>query len=74
MNNGGKGGVDTSSEQAELVSKSFNVSCEYDGHGSIAYGADWGYRSKQSQTDSDVIVSCSFYDKGLHVWTPPKGV
>ncbi|MDA9097746.1 hypothetical protein N9L76_02300 [bacterium] len=74
VNNGGKGGVDTSSEQAELVSKSFNVSCEYDGHGSIAYGADWGYRSKQSQTDSDVIVSCSFYDKGLHVWTPPKGV
>jgi diphthamide biosynthesis protein 7 len=48
------------------------VSCAYDGHASIAYGADWGWRGagEGSYSAPDVVVSCSFYDKGLHVWSP----
>ena len=48
------------------------VSCAYDGHASIAYGADWGWRGagEGSAAAPDVVVSCSFYDKGLHVWSP----
>lgn len=53
----------------------------YEGHGSIAYGADWGWRcgggggcgegaSEDEEGVEDVVVSCSFYDKGLHVWSP----
>ena len=52
---------------------SLRASCVYDGHASIAYGADWGWRGGRSR--GDVVVSCSFYDKGLHVWTPtPRDV
>ena len=44
------------------------VATAYDGHGSIAYGADW-FRGRRG-VGEDVVVSCSFYDKGLHVWSP----
>ena len=64
-----------------------NVVRSYEGHGSIAYGADWGWRrgggdgggramkrkegeAVMDDDDDDVVVSCSFYDKGLHVWSP----
>jgi diphthamide biosynthesis protein 7 len=86
----------------------------YEAHGSIAYGADWGWRGDDGDGDDDdddddddgsdgssdldssrgtpsnellkspggtfhrageatktsVIVSCSFYDRGLHCWSP----
>ena len=58
--------------ESELVAGSLRASPAYDGHASIAYGADWGWRGGISRRD--VVVSCSFYDKGLHVWTPtPRG-
>ena len=47
---------------------SLSVAFQYGGHGSIAYGADWGW--KRGGAPEDVVVSCSFYDKGLHVWSP----
>lgn len=47
---------------------SLSVAFRYEGHGSIAYGADWGW--KRGGAPEDVVVSCSFYDKGLHVWSP----
>ena len=56
---------------------SLRASCVYDGHASIAYGADWGWRGagEGSYSAPDVVVSCSFYDKGLHVWSPtPRDV
>jgi diphthamide biosynthesis protein 7 len=55
-----------------IASSGLRVSCAYDGHASIAYGADWGWRGagEGSYSAPDVVVSCSFYDKGLHVWSP----
>ena len=47
---------------------SLSAAFRYGGHGSIAYGADWGW--KRGGVTEDVVVSCSFYDKGLHVWSP----
>ena len=52
---------------------SYEVVASYSGHGSIAYGADWA----RGQSDDDdtaaagVVVSCSFYDRGLDVWRAP---
>ena len=57
---------------SEIAAGGLRVSCAYDGHASIAYGADWGWRGagEGSAAAPDVVVSCSFYDKGLHVWSP----
>ena len=69
----GKVGDESSDEGAdasvlpEIDSGTLRTVCAYDGHGSIAYGADWGWKRGGKE---DVVVSCSFYDKGLHVWSP----
>ncbi len=54
----------------------------YGGHGSIAYGADWfrlpagghgdgSHRGGDGMTTPrDVVATCSFYDRLLHVWSP----
>lgn len=45
------------------------VVCDYKGHNSLAYGADW--RRNSSNADSELTVAtCSFYDRSLHVWKP----
>lgn len=36
----------------------------YRGHGSIAYGVDWRRDGRDN-----VLASCSFYDKDLHLWS-----
>ncbi|KAK4054768.1 hypothetical protein OIV83_000692 [Microbotryomycetes sp. JL201] len=40
----------------------------FDGHESLAYGADWSHGLKDRQ-GRDVITSCSFYDHLMHVWS-----
>jgi hypothetical protein len=56
---------------------------EYKGHESIAYGADW-FRGSLADVEAasgtacqgsaalpaDVVATCSFYDRRLHLWSP----
>lgn len=60
---------------------SLEVVEQYNGHGSIAYGADWvvedGSGSTSSTADGEdkavrppLVVTCSFYDQMLHMWSP----
>jgi diphthamide biosynthesis protein 7 len=37
------------------------VLVRYSGHGSMAYGVDWCHHGR-------AVVSCSFYDRSLHLW------
>lgn len=48
----------------------------YNKHGSLAYGVDWCSQSTQHIEEEklqsclpNVVASCSFYDKLLHIWT-----
>ena len=47
---------------------------EYSEHESLAYGADWvnGVEVEVDGIVHDVIVTCSFYDHLLKVWSLPK--
>lgn len=38
----------------------------FDGHHSLAYGADWS-RAELDKADS-LISTCSFYDHEMHIW------
>ena len=67
--------------------KTSTVQCHYQQHGSLAYGCDWqGVDSVHRLSDmmdgcmneetaetpsANVIASCSFYDKTVHIWTQP---
>lgn len=45
---------------------SAEIAARFDGHESLAYGADWcGATNDQGE---DVVASCSFYDHSLKVW------
>ena len=39
----------------------------HDGHGSMAYGADWF--SGDAVESKCLVASCSFYDNLVHVWS-----
>ncbi|PWN45278.1 WD40 repeat-like protein [Ceraceosorus guamensis] len=40
----------------------------FEEHQSLAYGCDWISRSKLDRKADDLVASCSFYDRRLHVW------
>ncbi|XP_043813434.1 diphthine methyltransferase homolog isoform X2 [Manihot esculenta] len=44
----------------------------YGKHGSLAYGADWQRRelAQEDKQKSNVVATCSFYDRLLRVWMP----
>ncbi|XP_059059171.1 diphthine methyltransferase isoform X1 [Achroia grisella] len=44
-----------------LEEQAITVVCEYLGHDSIAYGADWQY------SEDSLVATCSFYDCKLHI-------
>jgi diphthamide biosynthesis protein 7 len=75
---GGGDFVHDSDDESVFRGGALNVLRSYQGHKSIAYGADWGWRGggggggaeEEEEREEDVVVSCSFYDKGLHVWSP----
>lgn len=45
------------------------VSVLYAGHGSFVYGADW-FRGVTAPGQPDLVATCAFYDKSLHLWSP----
>eukprot|EP00042_Codosiga_hollandica_P037487 m.295448 g.295448 ORF g.295448 m.295448 type:complete len:247 (-) comp55152_c0_seq1:68-808(-) len=43
------------------------IRAHYQGHSSLAYGADWSRTPKTPHT----VATCSFYDHALHLWSFP---
>ena len=39
----------------------------FDGHSSLAYGADWS-RLPPGAGHESIVATCSFYDHSMHVW------
>lgn len=50
----------TGDEQGSEIIKRF------EGHSSLAYGADWC--SLPPTSEGSLVVSCSFYDHQMHLW------
>ena len=42
------------------------VVTRFDGHTSLAYGADWS--RLQADEGENLVGTCSFYDHTMHVW------
>ncbi|KAI8460072.1 WD40-repeat-containing domain protein [Phakopsora pachyrhizi] len=40
----------------------------YNGHSSLAYGADWGETVLMNGKSSTIVGSCSFYDRSIQAW------
>jgi diphthamide biosynthesis protein 7 len=43
-----------------------DIVSRFDGHGSLAYGADWSRLPGTNQ--GSLVATCSFYDHSMHVW------
>lgn len=61
-----------------LTDSNLEIVAHYDKHESLAYGVDWhhssfvpaGYRQDEAgKQDVRTIISCSFYDKSVQLWT-----
>jgi len=53
-------------KQESNLDKLWEVKTRFDGHTSLAYGADWSYG--ESDDSKSLIASCSFYDHSMHLW------
>jgi diphthamide biosynthesis protein 7 len=42
------------------------VATRFDGHTSLAYGADWS--RLPADQEGSLVATCSFYDHTMHVW------
>ena len=52
---------------ADSFVASGEIVCHCEGHGSLAYGADW-QRIKYGSSRVNAVATCSFYDRLLQLW------
>ena len=57
---------ESSPSETQATWDSYSISKEFQEHQSMAYGADWLVDDNRQVPDT--AVSCSFYDKAVHVW------
>jgi len=56
--------------QTDSAMSSIRTLVTYTAQESLAYGADWMQSDPTGTAQSDVVATCSFYDKLLHIWVP----
>jgi diphthamide biosynthesis protein 7 len=58
--------TDLSSVKATDDEEGCTVVTRFDGHTSLAYGADWS--RLPADMGETLVATCSFYDHTMHVW------
>jgi diphthamide biosynthesis protein 7 len=69
-----RGGVRVFQDSTMNVTEKHGMTHYYVGHPneSLAYGVDWNrcrqVDGSERAEDEDMLISCSFYDRQIHVW------
>ncbi|WVQ78764.1 hypothetical protein IAT38_000855 [Cryptococcus sp. DSM 104549] len=63
----GEGTLRLEAEKGEGEGEGGEVVTRFEGHESLAYGADWS-RLPGKEGDGSLVVTCSFYDHAMHLW------
>ena len=51
---------------SNLTRRDWKETTHFEGHKSLAYGADWSRLPEKNS--ENLVASCSFYDHAMHLW------